>query len=121
MDEVVEAYSKKLASMQEEFCGKLYALPQWQLDTSLPAEIRSKSVEEKVHFLLQKYTSSNPLYNLLSRDLKQLGEGKSNASLRELKSLSLDARYLEGLGLSEAQINDYMKFEAEVRLLYSQS
>lgn len=60
MGKIVKLFSTKLESMCEEYKNKIYSMPDWQLNSILPDEIKDKTISEKLDYLLEKYKNNNP-------------------------------------------------------------
>lgn len=113
MGKIEELFRARIKFISDEFRNNISEVPMWKLDSTLPKEIRSKSFDEKIEYLIEKYKNSNPIYLLLNDDLKLL-EFKS-CSVEELKSLNVDPRYLESMGLNEMQIIKHYEFTNSVK------
>jgi hypothetical protein len=115
MDKIIDLFQAKLKSICDDYRSKILSLPFWKLDNNLPKEIKVKTTDEKVEYLIETYKTTNPIYLLLNNDLKLLKN--RNISFDEFKCLDVDPRYLESKGYSEIQIDDYYDFVNKVKAL----
>ena len=106
MDKLISLFKEKLASLEENYTSDLKNIPLWQIDSLLPSDHKTKSLDEKTIFLIQKFRSSNPIYLLVSDNLEQIV--KSNT--KSLKIFDVDPRYLESKGMKESEIESFYKF-----------
>lgn len=117
MDKVILLFSEKLSSMLRDYENKLLNLPQWKINSLLPNELVDQTTEQKIRFLVEKFKSSNPIYSIVNNDKFKLQKGISVDSVSELKVFNLDPRFLEGMGFSESQIEEFFKFVEQARRL----
>lgn len=117
MGKIVKLFSTMLESMCEEYRKKIYSMSSWQLDSILPNEIKGMNIDAKADYLIEKYKNNNPIYQLLLSDLNLINESEEDVVLDELKSLNIDPRYLESMGLKEKQIEDYFEFVTKIKTL----
>jgi hypothetical protein len=117
MGEIIKLFSTRLESMCNEYKKKIYLMPSWQLDNILPNEIKEMAIDEKADYLLEKYRNNNPFYLLLITDLNLIKQKNEETTFAELKSLNIDPRYLESMGLKENQIEDYYEFVTKAKAM----
>jgi len=115
MGKIVNLFHAKLESICDEYRNKISVLPLWKLDNSLPNEIREKTPDEKIEYLMENYKTYNPIYLLINNDLKLLKDGI--LSFDKFKSLNVDPRYLESIGYNEKQIGIYYEFVNKVKIM----
>jgi hypothetical protein len=116
MDKIEKIFIAKMEAMCDDYRSNISSLPLWRLDTSLPIEIKSKTLDDKIEYLVDRFKNNNPIYLLLSDDLNLLKD-KNQPSLDQLKSLNIDPRYLESIGYSELHIALYFEFINKVKAL----
>jgi hypothetical protein len=114
MDKIKNLFHAKVESICNDYRNKISALPLWKLDSSLPREIKVKTLEEKIEYLMDNFKNNNPIYLLFKYDLKLLKD-KKHLSLDDFKSLNVDPRYLESMGYNEKQIDIYYEFVGKVK------
>jgi hypothetical protein len=117
MGEIVKLYIDRVEKMSLELKAKIAATPVWQLDNSLPIEVKSLTTEEKINYVVNKNKNTNPLFVILFDDIDLLNKNDQKISSKDLKALSLDPRFLEGLGLNEKQIAEYNAFVNKINSL----
>lgn len=117
MGKIENLFQAKIESICEDYRSKIYSLPLWTLDNVLPNEIKTKTFDEKIEYLMEEFKINNPLYLLFNYDLKLL-KNKKHFSLDEFKSLNVDPRYLESLGYNEKQIDVYYEFVNKAKSLF---
>lgn len=114
MGKIEDLFRAKLESICDDYRRKISALPLWKLDSNLPKEIKVKTFDEKIEYLMENFKANNPVYLLLNYDLELLKD-KKYLSLDEFKSLNVDPRYLESLGYNEKQIDIFYEFVSKVK------
>lgn len=117
MDKIERIFNEKMETMCSDYRIKVSSLPMWKIDSALPIEIKAKSSDEKVEYLVEQFKTNNPIYLLLSNDLNLLKD-KNHLILDNFKSLNIDPRYLESIGYSELQVAFYYEFIDEVKALF---
>ncbi|EMY3553647.1 hypothetical protein ABF190_001392 [Flavobacterium psychrophilum] len=114
MGKIENLFHAKLESICEDFRNEITSLPLWKLDSFLPKEIKIRTLDEKIEYLMENFKAKNPIYLLIDNDLKLLKDNK-HLSLDEFKSLNVDPRYLESLGFNKKQIDIYYEFVSKVK------
>lgn len=104
--ELVNLFNERLRGLEDSYTEDLKSTPLWQIDSMLPSDYKTKSLEEKTSFLMQKFRTSNPIYLLINDDLEQVVKSKT----KSLKIFDVDPRYLEGKGMKESEIESFYKF-----------
>lgn len=100
-----------------EYKNKLEKLSSWELNNNLPLDLKEKTMEHKINYLIENYKLNNPIYVLFKEDLMSFKSVLKKSNLLELKSLNLDPRYLESMGFNEKQIESYFDFTSRVKAL----
>jgi hypothetical protein len=118
MDKIKILFTLQLDKMHNDFVEKINSLPLWELDSFLPTDIKLKSVDEKKIYLIDRFKKNNSVYKMIEEDLVLVQN--TSISIEELRSLNIDPRYLESLGLKEQQINEYYKFVNEIKEKFSE-
>ena len=117
MDKIEKIFNAKMESMCSDYRIKISSLPLWKIDSALPIEIKGKTPDEKVEYLVEHFKVNNPICLLLRNDLNLLKD-KNHPILDNFKSLNVDPRYLESIGYSELQIAFYYEFIDKVKALF---
>jgi hypothetical protein len=116
MDKIKTLVNNKLDIELKNYKNRLLSYSSWQIDSFIPYELKQKSQEEKISFLMEQYENNNPIFFLLNAFLKK-NNGSQKIDLKDFELLEIDARFLESRGLKDEQIKDYYEFVKKLKSL----
>lgn len=110
LQELEIIFTNKLHSLIEEHVKVINQIPEWFINSSIPLEFKKLSINDKRNILIEKYKNENQIYRLIKSDLDLIQSKKQISSPEQIKSIQIDPRFLESLGLNNNQIESYFHF-----------